>query len=211
MKGYVLENKLGISNSTELHREEERITKLKAIDIWEKNLLKSYDPLSLDSLYFIHEYLFYEIYEFAGKTRNVDISKGNTQFCLVRHIEYMKEMIKNKKSESIEDIIELYIEINLLHPFREGNGRSSRIWLDNVLNKKFNCVIDWSKITSSDYLSAIILSGTNDSLLKKLLIDSMTNEVDNKEIYFRCLDKSYEYEEQFSYSSKELYNNSRVK
>ena len=211
MDGYILENKLGISTSRELHKEEERITKIKAIELWEKGILDSKDSLSLDTLYFIHKYLFNDIYNFAGKTRTTDISKNATQFCLLRHMDYMTNIINEKICNSVEDVIELYVEVNLLHPFREGNGRATRLWLDNVLKVKFNQVVDWSLISSVDYLNAMVKSPFDDKKLKELLTNSLTDKVLDKDLFFRGLDKSYEYEELYEYSAEQLSKDNDIK
>ncbi|MGL5020744.1 MAG: Fic/DOC family protein [Mycoplasmatales bacterium] len=206
MKGYVLENKLGISTSSELHKVEEKLTKLKAIELWENNMLKEIEPFKVDTLLYIHRFLFQDIYDFAGQIRNVDISKGDTQFCLLRHMQHMINMINNMEHNTVEDTIDIYIELNLLHPFREGNGRATRIWLDNALSKKANVVVDWSQINEFEYMQAMIKSSLNDKPIKDLITKSLTSAITDKELFFRGLDKSYEYEELREYSSYQLFN-----
>lgn len=190
----MLINKLGIMDSAELAREEERISKKKAIEMFEKGFYDQLLPGTFKSLSEIHRYLFDEIYDFAGTIRDVNISKGNFRFAPVM---YLKEALKNIEKmpqSTFEEIIEKYVEMNVAHPFREGNGRSTRIWLDLILKKELGYVVDWSKVDKDDYLLAMERSPVKDIEIKYLLRKALTDRIDDREIYMKGIDHSYYYE-----------------
>ncbi len=200
----VLENKLGITESAELAREEERISKKKALELFEKNLLNSLEAGKVKSLSKIHKYLFDEIYPFAGEIRNVNIAKGNFRFAPVMYLKQALEHIDNMPQSTYEEIIEKYVEMNIAHPFREGNGRSTRIWLDLILKKEIGKVIDWSKVDKEDYLLAMERSPIKNIEIRELLKQALTSDIDNREVYMKGIDASYNYEGYFVYKMTEL-------
>lgn len=213
MNGYVLENKLGISNSNELMIEEEKITKGKVIQLWHENVLlnKKFEIDSFEMYRYIHNYLFVDIYEFAGKIRDVNIAKGNFTFVPVRYIEQSIKWIDNLPSSTLDEIIDKYTEFNVLHPFREGNGRSLRIWLDNLLRTKFDKIVDWHNIAKNIYFQAMISSTIDNSMLKEIIKNNLIDyNVDNIS-FFKGLDKSYEYEEMNNVSVVEMYKEYLIK
>ena len=200
----ILENKLEITDPAELTREEERISKKKAKEMFETGFLDSLEPGTFESLKKIHEFLFGEIYDFAGELRKVNIAKGNFRFA---SLSYLEEAIKNieKMPQTIyEEIIEKYVEMNIAHPFREGNGRSTRIWLDLILKKKLNLVIDWSTVDKNDYLLAMERSPIKDVEIKELLKQSLTDKVMDREIYMKSIDNSYLYEGYVAFKTEKL-------
>ena len=200
-----LENKLEITDSAQLAREEERISKKKAAEMFQTGYLNGLKAGSLDSLVKIHKYLFEEIYDFAGKIREVNIAKGNFRFAPVM---YLKEALKNieKMPQSTYDqIIEKYVEMNVAHPFREGNGRSTRIWLDLILKSELGKVVDWSQVYKDDYLLAMERSPVKDVEIKYLLKAALTDKVDDRELYMKGIDHSYYYEGYTTYKTEELY------
>ncbi len=199
-----LENKLGISNSAELAREEERISKKKAMELFELGILDKLDAGSFSTLRTIHKYLFEDIYDFAGKTRTVNISKGNFRFAPLMYLDAALESIDSMPQTSFDEIIEKYVEMNVAHPFREGNGRSTRIWLDHILKKELGLVIDWSLIDKEDYLLAMERSPIKDIEIKHLLKHALTNNVDSRELYMKGIDHSYYYEGYNTFKSELL-------
>ncbi len=190
----MLENKLGIKTEAELAIMEEKLSKKKAIELFESGVLKTLKAGEFSSLAFIHKFLFSEIYEFAGEIRDVNIAKGNFRFASVMYLESSLVHIENMPEDSFEHIIEKYVEMNIAHPFREGNGRSTRIWLDLILKKNLKCVVDWSKVDKSDYLLAMERSPIKDIEIKHLLKMALTDDVDNREVYMKGIDASYHYE-----------------
>ena len=190
-----LENRLGISNSADLAREEERISKKKAIELFESGMLDNLKAGKFASLKAIYKYLFEDIYDFAGKVRTVNISKGNFRFAPVMYLEAALENIDKMPQSTFDEIVEKYVEMNIAHPFREGNGRSMRIWLDLICIKELKECIDWSKIDKKDYFDAMMLSPNSDVKIKKLLKDALTDEIDNRELFLKGIDTSYYYEE----------------
>lgn len=199
-----LKNKLGITDSAQLAREEERISKKKAAEMFQTGYLDHLEAGSMESLIKIHQYLFDEIYEFAGAIRQVNLAKGNFRFAPVM---YLKEALKNieKMPQSIYDeIIEKYVEMNVAHPFREGNGRSMRIWLDCILKAELGKVIDWSKVDKDDYLLAMERSPIKDVEIKYLLKEALTDKIDDREVYMKGIDYSYYYEGYTTYKTDEL-------
>ena len=190
----VLENKLGISDSAELARQEEKISKKKAIELFETGLLDTFEVGTFKGLASIHKYLFDEIYEFAGKIRDVNISKGNFRFAPVMYLQAAIANIEKMPQSTFDEIIEKYVEMNIAHPFREGNGRSTRIWLDCILKKELSQVIDWSQVNKEDYLLAMERSPVKDVEIKVLLKAALTDKINDREVYMKGIDASYYYE-----------------
>lgn len=199
-----LENKLGLTNDAELAREEERISKKKAILLFENGMLDSLPAGKLEALKEIHKYLFDDIYEFAGKVRTVNMAKGNLRFAPVMYLEAALKNIDNMPQSTFDEIIEKYVEMNIAHPFREGNGRSSRIWLDHILKTEICKVVDWSKIDKNDYLLAMERSPIKDVEIKVLLKSALTDEVNSREVYMKGIDHSYFYEGYTMFRAEEL-------
>ena len=200
----VLENKLGIADSAELARQEEKISKKKAIELFEKGLLDSLEAGTFKTLSKIHKYLFDEIYYFAGEIRNVNIAKGNFRFAPVMYLKPALEHIDTMPQSTYEEIIEKYVEMNVAHPFREGNGRSARIWLDLILKKEIGKVIDWNKINKEDYLLAMERSPIKSVEIKELLKQALTDKINDREVYMKGIDASYNYEGYFIYRTQDL-------
>ena len=200
----MLENKLGITDSAELFREEERISKKKAMQLFESGYLDTLKSGSYEALAKIHRYLFEDIYGFAGELRQVNLAKGNFRFVTVM---YLKEALKNIEKmpqTTYDEIIEKYVEMNIAHPFREGNGRSARIWLDLILKKELNLVIDWSKVDKEDYLLAMERSPIRDIEIKYILKQALTDRIDDGEIYRKGIEHSYYYEGYAVYKVSEV-------
>lgn len=199
-----LKNKLGITQSAELARVEERISKKKAVELFESGYLDSLAPGTYASLASIHRYLFEDIYEFAGKLRTVNLAKGNFRFAPLMYLEAALANIDQMPQSSFDEIIEKYVEMNIAHPFREGNGRSARIWLDLMLKKELGTVIDWSAVDKEDYLLAMERSPIRDIELKHLLSAALTDRVHDRQIFMKGIDHSYYYEGYLSYKAEEL-------
>lgn len=199
-----LENKLGIDNSADLAREEERISKKKAIALFENGILDRLEAGRFSSLKEIHRYLFEDIYDFAGKIRTVNITKGNFRFAPLMYLEAALVQIDKMPQSTFDEIIEKYVEMNIAHPFRDGNGRSTRIWLDMILKKELGQVIDWSKVGKDDYLMAMERSPVKDIEIKYILKAALTDEVDNRGIYMKGIDYSYYYEGYATFKTEEL-------
>ena len=199
-----LENKLGITDSAQLAREEEKISKAKAKELFESGILDSLHPGTYVTLARIHEFLFDEIYDFAGKMRTVNIAKGNFRFAPLMYLRVSLENIDKMPQSSYDEIIEKYVEMNIAHPFREGNGRSMRIWLDLILKKEIHQVIDWSKVDKEDYLLAMERSPIRDIEIKHVLNQALTDEINSREIYMKGIDTSYYYEGYVAYKTEEL-------
>ena len=189
-----LENKLGITNSPELAKVEERISKAKAIELFECDMLDSFEVGTFAGLAKIHEFLFSEIYDFAGKLRTVNIAKGNFRFAPVMYLEAALNNIDNMPQSTFDEIIEKYVEMNIAHPFREGNGRSTRIWLDCILKKELGQVVNWSNVDKQDYLLAMERSPIKDIEIKVLLKAALTDKVNDRDVYMKGIDASYYYE-----------------
>lgn len=200
----MLENKLGITNEIELSKEEERITKLKALELFDTNKINEFEVGTFNGLSKIHNYLFSDIYEFAGKIRKENISKGNFRFASALYLEDVLSKIDEMPQKTFDDIIKKYIEMNIAHPFREGNGRSTRIWLDMILKKEINKVVDWSKINKEDYLLAMERSPIKDTEIKLLLKSALTDKINDRTVYMKGIDVSYGYEGYTTYSIEEL-------
>ena len=200
----VLKNKLDISDSLELAKIEEKLSKKKAIQLFESGYLDNLDAGTFASLAKIHQFLFDEIYDFAGQVRDVNIAKGNFRFAPVIYLQAALENIDKMPQKSFDDIIAKYVEMNVAHPFREGNGRSARIWLDLMLKKELNLVVDWSKVNKEDYLLAMERSPIKDLEIKHLLKSALTDKVNDREIYMKGIDHSYSYEGYSTFKSVDL-------
>ena len=200
----MLENKLGLSSSAELAREEERISKKKAAELFENGILDSLTPGSFSALQAIHKYLFDEIYDFAGKVRTVNIAKGNFRFAPVMYLDEAIKKIEKMPQSTFDEIVEKYVEMNVAHPFREGNGRSMRIWLDQILKTELHKVVDWSRVDKDDYLLAMERSPVKDLEIKHLLKNALTDEIDSREVYMKGIDRSYYYEGYEAFKAEEL-------
>ena len=199
-----LENKLNITDQAELAREEERISKSCAKKMFETGYLNTLEPGTFETLKQIHKYLFEEIYEFAGEIRKVNIAKGNFRFTPLAYLEEAIKNIEKMPQSTYDEIIEKYVEMNIAHPFREGNGRSTRIWLDLILKKELNLVVDWSKVDKTDYLLAMERSPIKDIEIKELLKQSLNDKVNDREVYMKGIDNSYLYEGYLAFKTDEL-------
>ena len=199
-----LKNKLGITDSAKLAGEEEKITKKKALELFDKKIIDTFEVGTFKGLQEIHKYLFEDVYEFAGKIRDENISKGNFRFAPVM---YLKEALKNidkMPQKTYDEIIEKYVEMNACHPFREGNGRSTRIWLDRILMKELKKVVDWSKVDKNDYLLAMERSPIKDTEIKVLLKSALTDKINDRTVYMKGIDASYYYEGYYTYTIEEI-------
>lgn len=199
-----LQNKLGITDSAELAREEERISKKKAVELYDKGLLDGLEAGKFSSLAFIHKYLFEEIYDFAGVIRDVNIAKGGFRFAPVMYLDGALEHVSDMPQSTFEEIIEKYVEMNICHPFREGNGRSTRIWLDLILKKELGMVVDWSKVDKEDYLLAMERSPIRDIEIKHILKNALTDKINDRDVYMKGIDNSYHYEGYTAFKAEEL-------
>ena len=200
----MLDNKLGIDSSAELAREEERITKKKAIELFENGILDNLPAGKFSTLQTIHKYLFEDIYNFAGSIRTVNVAKGNFRFAPVMYLETALENIDRMPQSNFDEIIEKYVEMNIAHPFREGNGRSTRFWLDHILKTMIGRVVDWSKVDKEDYLLAMERSPIKDIEIKYLLKNALTGEINSREVYMKGIDHSYYYEGYAAFKAEEL-------
>ena len=200
----LLDNKLDISDSFKLADEEEKISKKKALEMFQTRFLDSLQAGSLEALIQIHKYLFEDIYEFAGQLRTVNIAKGNFRFAPAIYLNEALKSIEKMPQSTFDEIIEKYVEMNIAHPFREGNGRSTRIWLDLILKSTLNKVVDWSKVDKDDYLLAMERSPIKDMEIKHLLYVALTDKTDDREVYMKGIDYSYYYEGYATYKTEEL-------
>jgi len=200
----MLDNKLNITDSAELARVEERISKRKAVELFEKHLLTTFEVGTFKGLQAIHKYLFEEIYPFAGQIRKVNIAKGNFRFAPVMYLEAALKGVDAMPQSTFDEIIEKYVEMNIAHPFREGNGRSTRIWLDCILKRELGKVVDWSKVDKEDYLLAMERSPIKDVEIKKLLQDALTDQINSRQVYMKGIDASYHYEGYNTYSAEKI-------
>ena len=203
----VLQNKLGITESVKLAREEERISKIKAIELFNKNILVDKKSGTFDTLSYIHEFLFNDIYEFAGKVRVENIAKDNFRFTPVMFLSAALDNIDKMPQSTFDQIIEKYVEMNIAHPFREGNGRSMRLWLDHILKSELGKVVDWNKVDKEDYLLARKRSPIRDIEIKHVLGSALISKVDSREVFIRGLDMSYYYEGYATFNAEDLDNN----
>lgn len=199
-----LENKLGITDSAELAREEERISKKRALELYDTGVLDRLEAGTFSALAAIHEFLFGGIYGFAGRIRTVNLAKGNFRFAPVMYLEAALGSIEAMPQGTCDEIIEKYVEMNIAHPFREGNGRSTRIWLDLLLKKELGRVVDWSRVDKEDYLLAMERSPIRDLEIKVLLKNALTDDIHNREIYMKGIDASYHYEGYTVFRTEEL-------
>lgn len=199
-----LENKLGITDSAELSRTEEQISKKKAVEMFESGFLDTLKAGTFESLQLIHKMLFEDIYDFAGKVRSVNISKGNFRFVPVMYLNSALENIEKMPQITFDEIVEKYVEMNIAHPFREGNGRATRIWLDLIFKKQLGFVVDWSKVDKDDYLLAMERSPIKDIEIKFLLKNALTNKINDREMYMKGVDHSYYYEGYHTFKTDEL-------
>lgn len=199
-----LENKFGLTSSADLAREEEFVSKKRAVELFENSVLDSLPAGKFSTLQAIHKYLFEDIYDFAGELRTVNIAKGNFRFAPLLYLQAALESIDKMPQASFDEIIEKYVEMNIAHPFREGNGRSTRIWLDHILKNEIGKVIDWSKVDKEDYLLAMERSPIKDVEIKVLLKCALTDETDSREVYMKGIDHSYYYEGYTTYKTEEL-------
>ena len=206
MKGVTmaLENKLGIESSAELADVEEKITKKRALEMYESGFLDSLSVGTFDSLSKIHKYLFDDIYYFAGKIREVNIAKGNFRFAPLMYLNESLKNIDKMKQGTFDEIIEKYVEMNIAHPFREGNGRSTRIWLDLILKKELGYVVNWSLVDKEDYLLAMERSPVRDIEIKHVIKNALTDKINDREIFMKGIDHSYFYEGYKSYKTENL-------
>ena len=199
-----LENKLGLTSSADLAREEERLSKKKAVELFENGMLDTLPAGKFTTLQAIHKYLFEDIYDFAGKLRTVNLAKGNFRFAPLMYLEAALANIDKMPQSTFDEIIEKYVEMNIAHPFREGNGRSARIWLDLILKKELGPVVDWSLVDKTDYLLAMERSPIKDLEIKTVLKAALTDQVNNREVFMKGLDTSYSYEGYTAYKTKDL-------
>lgn len=200
----ILENKLGLTNQVELAKVEEKLSKQKAKELYDCGKINEIEVGTFKGLSEIHEFLFSDIYDFAGKIRSVNIAKGNFRFAPVMYLEHSLQHIDQMPQTSFEEIIKKYVEMNIAHPFREGNGRSTRIWLDLILKEELQKVVDWNLIDKADYLSAMERSPINDLEIRYLISDALTDKIDDRELYMKGIDVSYFYEGYSEYTIDDL-------
>ena len=200
----VFENKLRITNPAELAREEERISKTRAIELFETKFLSSLTPGTFDTLSKIHAFLFSDIYDFAGQIRTVNIAKGNFRFAPLMYLRTALENIEKMPQSTFDEIVEKYVEMNVAHPFREGNGRSTRIWLDHILKSEIGMVVDWSLVDKEDYLLAMERSPIKDIEIKHLLKNALTDKVNDRQVFMKGIDHSYYYEGYTTFKAEDL-------
>ncbi len=199
-----LENKLGITDSAELAREEERISKTRAVELFETNFLSSLTPGTFDALSKIHASLFSDIYDFAGQIRTVNMSKGNFRFAPLMYLSTALENIERMPQSTFDEIVEKYVEMNVAHPFREGNGRATRIWLDHIFKNEIGMVVDWSLVDKEDYLLAMERSPIKDIEIKHLLKGALTDKVNDRQVFMKGIDHSYYYEGYTTFKAENL-------
>lgn len=199
-----LENKLGITSSAELATQEERLSKKRALELFESGMLDKLEPATFKTLQAIHKQLFMDVYDFAGKVRSVNIAKGSFRFVPAMYLLDALKQIERMPHSTFDEIIEKYVEMNVAHPFREGNGRSTRIWHDLILKKELQLVVDWSKVNKEDYLSAMERSPIKDLEIKFLLKNALTEHIDDREVYMKGIDASYMYEGYEEFKTKDL-------
>ena len=199
-----LENKLGLTSSADLAREEERISKKKAVELFENDVLDTLPAGKFSTLQAIHKYLFEDIYDFAGKLRAVNLAKGNFRFAPLIYLEAALANIDRMPQSTFDEIIEKYVEMNIAHPFREGNGRSTRIWLDHILKTEIGKVMDWNKVDKEDYLLAMERSPIKNVEIKVLLKAALSGEINSREVYLSGIDQSYYYESLSAFRAGDL-------
>ena len=199
----LLNNKLGINDARELAHEEERLTKKRALELYDNKILDTFDVGTFAGLKAIHGYLFQDVYDFAGQMRNVNIAKGNFRFAPVLYLDSALKSIDTMPQDTFDHIIEKYVEMNVAHPFREGNGRSTRIWLNAILKKELDMVIDWSQVDKEDYLFAMERSVVRDKEIKALLKAALTTKINDRQVYMKGIDASYQYEGYSTYKTED--------
>ena len=199
-----LENNLGLTSSADLAREEERISKKKAAQLFDRKLFDTFDVGTFAGLAEIHQYLFEDIFDFAGEIRTVNLAKGNFHFAPLMYLQAVLHNIDKMPQSTFDEIVEKYVEMNIAHPFREGNGRSTRIWLDHILKNEISKVVDWSKVDKEDYLLAMERSPIKDIEIKHILKAALTDEVNSHEVYMKGIDHSYYYEGYTTFKTEEL-------
>lgn len=200
----ILENRLNITDSDKLAREEERVSKKKAVQLFDRKLLDTFDVGTFAGLEAIHKYMFEDIFDFAGEIRTVNLAKGNFRFAPSMYLQAALDNIDKMPQSNFDEIIEKYVEMNIAHPFREGNGRSTRIWLDHILKNEIGKVVDWSKVDKEDYLLAMERSPIKDVEIKVLLKGALTDEINSREVYMKGIDQSYYYEGFTAFKTEEL-------
>ena len=200
----ILQNKLGLTNEAELARAEEKLSKTRALELYDTGLLDTFEVVTFKGLAAIHKHLFGDVYEFAGQMRTVNIAKGNFRFAPVMYLRPALESIDAMPQSSFDEIIEKYVEMNVAHPFREGNGRSTRIWLDAILKKELHQVIDWSRVDKGDYLLAMERSPVKDVEIKALLRTALTEKINDRKVYMKGIDASYHYEGYHVFKTEDL-------
>ena len=203
-KKMILENRMNITDSAELACEEERISKKKAAELFDRKLLDTFDVGTFAGLAAIHKYLFEDIFDFAGEIRTVNLAKGNFRFAPLIYLQAALDNIDKMPQSTFDEIVEKYVEMNIAHPFREGNGRSTRIWLDCIFKKEIGKVIDWSKVEKEDYLLAMERSPIKEVEIKVLLKGALTDEINSREVYMKGIDQSYYYEGFTAFKTEEL-------
>lgn len=199
-----LDNKLGLTNSIELAHEEERLSKLRAVELWESGRLGNMKAGTIETLLAIHKALFSDVYDFAGEIRTVNIAKGSFRFAPAMYLDAALQSIEKMPQSTFEEIIDKYVEMNVAHPFREGNGRSTRMWLDMILKRELGCVVDWSRVDKEDYLLAMERSPIKSTEIRELLRAALTSDVNNREIFMKGVDSSYDYEGYATYKTSDL-------
>ena len=199
-----LENNLGLTSSADLAREEERISKKKAAQLFDRKLFDTFDVGTFAGLAEIHQYLFEDIFDFAGEIRTVNLAKGNFRFAPLTYLQAALDNIDKMPQSNFDEIVEKYVEMNIAHPFRDGNGRSTRIWLDHILKNEIGKVVDWSKVDKDDYLLAMERSPIKDVEIKVLLKGALTDEISSREVYMKGIDHSYYYEGYTTFKTEEL-------
>ena len=201
----VLENKLGIKKAAELVKQDEKISKLKAIEIFENDVFEEFDAGRFETLAKIHKFLFDEIYYYAGEVREIDITKGNFKFTPVIYLNKALENIDKMPQSTFDEIVEKYVEMNLAHPFREANGRAARIWLNLLLKQELHKIVDWSQVDKGDYLLAMKHSSTNNDEIKEIFKEALSTAVNDQDVYMSGIDASYSFDGYFTYKTKDLY------
>ena len=199
-----LENNLGLTSSADLAREEERISKEKAAPLFDRKLFDTFDVGTFAGLAEIHQYLFEDIFDFAGEIRTVNLAKGNFHFAPLMYLQAVLHNIDKMPQSTFDEIVEKYVEMNIAHPFREGNGRSTRIWVDHILKNEISKVVDWSKVDKEDYLLAMERSPIKDIEIKHILKAALTDEINSREVYMKGIDHSYYYEGYTTFKTEEL-------
>ena len=199
-----LDNKLGLTSTAELDREEERISKKKAAQLFDRKLFDTFDVGTFAGLAEIHQYLFEDIFDFAGEIRTVNLAKGNFHFAPLMYLQAVLHNIDKMPQSTFDEIVEKYVEMNIAHPFREGNGRSTRIWLDHILKNEISKVVDWSKVDKEDYLLAMERSPIKDIEIKHFLKAALTDKINSREVYMKGIDHSYYYEGYTTFKTEEL-------